>query len=219
MGKIQKGLLFILIYFTFREMKQLIIALTVCISIAGCTPKKKETNPYFKKINIPFAEAQIDIPKEFELISADDFILKIKSLELDNNNSKLEIARLERIKSYPLPSLIYLDSTNIDNRIYFQKMEHILLDKTLSQFYVGKLEQQLESNWVTEGIDFVRLESKFSKGKTTQLIKIRYRLQQNGIDSYSSQYIITTQKQTMIITFYSVDPYDFGNVISKLMIK
>jgi hypothetical protein len=199
------------------KMKNLLIILIVLISVYGCNNKKVDST--FKTINIKFAKAEIDIPKYYKKYSTNELVYALENSDSNIFMLKSLIHFLEEANENKLPSLFYCDTTNFNNRINFQKGEHVLLTKELSKLYIGTIEGQLQSNWLNQGIDYVRLDSKFKKGNKVQIIEVNYKLIHNERVGFISQYIITTMSQTIGITINSKKETNFDSIINSIRIN
>lgn len=199
-------------------MKNILIVFTILLIITGCNNNDKMSSNH-KTINVEFAKIQIDIPKTYKHYLANDLvelIYKSDSLVFLPNSSAQHI---EEVGAHPFPSKIYADSTNLNNRILFQKGEHILLTKELAHLYIDTVEQQLQSGWEIQGIDYLRLASNYKKGNKVQIIEIKYQLNYLGMVAYLSQYIITNMTQTIAISTNSNNPTEFDYLLNSIKFK
>jgi len=197
-------------------VKKLLTIIVILIVAFGCHNKNVDSN--LKTIDIKFAKAKLQIPASYIISSPRELIQEVRHSNLPNPIIQNRIQFYETIKSYKLKSLVYSDTTEIDNKIMMQEGEHVMLTKHISQLYAGQLEQELQKNWVTQGIDFKRVEIKFSKGGTTQIIKLKYNILYDNYSNYTTQYIITTLKKTIAITVTSSSNQDFEDLIKRMKV-
>ncbi|PCI98513.1 MAG: hypothetical protein COB15_05630 [Flavobacteriales bacterium] len=197
-------------------MKNFLFILSIFIA-TGCG-EDNTINYNLKTIEIRFAKAKMDIPNSYIKSSPDELIEEVKRSDLPEPIVKSRIQFYETIKSYKLKSLVFTDTTNIGNKIMIQEGEHVMLTKKISQLYAGKLEQELEKNWLTQGVGYKRIEIKFSKGGTTQLVKLKYNIIFGDYSNYTTQYIITTLKKTLAITVTSTSKEDYEDLIKGMKI-
>jgi hypothetical protein len=129
------------------------------------------------------------------------------------------VQKIETVKTLPTDFIIYSDTTNFENNIWFQEGEHVPLTKSLSQQYLGMLEHQLQKEWTPQGIKYDRVESKYFSGRNNQIIKLKYKLIHQSFSRYTTQYLISTKTQTMGIVINSLTLSDYESMVTEMKIK
>lgn len=187
-------------------------------SSCGQTDKTKEKDD-LKKVTIDFAEAVIEIPDFYRLISPDDLKNELLSSDKPNNVIQTSIQKIEKLKSMPTDFIIYADTANFENNLWFQEGEHVRLTKSLSQQYLGMLEKQLGQTWTPQGIEYERIESKFISRSNNQVIKLKYKLTHDDFSRFTTQYIVSGKSKTIGIVVNDLSLKDYEILIKGMKMK
>jgi len=170
-----------------------------------------------KTVKIGFARVSVNIPKKYERVEPDDLINRI--LETDTIYGERRAARFEKMKAAGPAFMIYVDTADINNLIYFMDGDHVRLTSELVKYWVPRLEQTLESDWSEEGIHFKRIDNQFYPGRTTQLLKLKYELTRTEQLGYSTMYLISTSTNTFGVFVSGSANEDYEELFSKIKIQ
>lgn len=200
-------------------MNRLFCILTiVCFTACYKTDKSKEIDD-LQVVKIEFANATIGIPQRYKLTSPEE--LKEGLLNSGKQYSEISetIQKIDAIKSIPTAFEIYVDTLNFDNNVWFQQGEHVRLTKSVSQQYLAVLETQLQKQWTPQGIKFERIESKYLSGTDVHLVKLKYKLTREGLSTYTTQYLVSSNSTTLGVVINNANSDDLERLIRGIRIK
>lgn len=198
-------------------MRHTIFIITSILILSSCTqPVKTINRKELQKVRIDFASAKMDIPKSYKLTSPDELLNALYLMDITDMLIQSSIQKIQAIKTFPTAFIIYADTINFDNSIWFQEGEHIHLTKTISQQYLQILEQQFQSEWTPQGIDYERVDSKFLTGKNMQILKLKYKLSYDSFSKYTTQYIVSSKSHTFGIIVNNRTEDDYEDLVKQI---
>lgn len=171
-----------------------------------------------KRISIDFANAKMNLPKSFQQTSFSEYRQKLINSNKPNDVIESSLVKLEQMQSIPQKIILFTDTSNFDNAIWFQEGEHVNLTKSLAQQYMRLLDENLVKQWTPQGIKFSKIDSKYFNGKNAKVIKLKYKLTDNISTRFSTQYIISTNSNTWSITVSNITDQDFEQLVKKIKI-
>jgi hypothetical protein len=172
-----------------------------------------------RTVSIDFANASIELPKSFELTTTDDLKFALINSNKSDKIIQTNLQKIEAIENFPFAIIIYSDTSNFENNIWFQQGEHFQLTKELSKHYINLVEKQLKLDWSYQGIDYERVEGKYLSNKNAQIIKLKYKLTLEGETRFTTQYLISTRTQTIGVIINNMTTIDFENLIKGIRVK
>ena len=201
-------------------MKNFVISFITLILLISCgNSGKNGNNSDLQKVSVYFANAHMDIPKSYRLVSPDQMEVHMSKSGQPEDMKTEYINLIEEMKRTNLGFLIYADSADFDNNIWFMHIDKVPLTKTSSQAYLGMLEQNLKSRWTPLGVKCQRVESTYSAGAGASLLKIKYRLTKGNFAIFATQYIISTKDQMLGIMVNSPIPEDYQDLVTKMTFR
>lgn len=200
-------------------MKQLLYFLSIILLFISCGKKINSDGEGFQTVTIDFANARMEMPHSYKHVSVEELENLVMNSSGPEDLKQLQIQKFELVKAFPEQFIIYCDTANSENTIWLQKGEHITLTKHIAQQYLGMLEQQLEAQWKPYGIEYDRMENNYVSVNDIQIIKIKYRLNHQDLERYTTQYLISTKTQTMGIIVNGIDLNDYENNVKRLKIS
>ena len=201
-------------------MKQVLYLLSIIFLVNSCGQSSRSVHSQdLQTVTIDFADAEIKMPKNYKQVSPDELKKILISSDKPHDVVQANIRKIETLKTFPTDFIIYSDTTNAENNIWFQEGEHISLTKSLSEQYLSALEQQLQKEWTPQDIEYDRVESKYFAGSNAQIIKLKYKLTHESFSQYTTQYVISTRTKTMGIVINSQTLADYESMVKGMKIK
>jgi hypothetical protein len=200
-------------------VKQHLYFLSLILLFISCEKRKTLDAEGLQTVTIGFANASMEMPRFYRDIPVEVLENLLGNSGEPDDLKQLQIQRLELVKAFPAHFIIYTDSTNLANQIWFQKGEHIVLTKHIAQQYLSMLEHQLEEQWNPYGVDYNRMESRYISTPNGQIIKLKYKIYHQDQMRFSTQYLISTRTQTMGIIVNGIDSMDYEDNVRRLKIE
>jgi hypothetical protein len=166
-------------------------------------------------VAVGFANASMEIPLSYKRVPVEE----LENLLINSGIPEDLKQKLAFVNAFPAHFIIYSDTTNLQNMIWFQKGEHITLTKGLAQQYLSMLEQQLEGQWKPYGIDYDRVGSNFISENNIKILKLQYKLNHQGLVRYATQYLVSTKTQTIGVIVNGLTSNDFESSVRRLKIN
>jgi len=193
-------------------MKKLLLLLMILNF--SCSTKTKESINEFDLTNLQmleFLNKNIYLPKTYKATTIEDFINAHKVNRKTDSFQTIQNAKLYERKRNGVKFEIFCEKSNLKNSIIFQLGKYTPLDKSLVSPYVNVLEKSVLSEWTKYGITYERLESKFITSKNTKSIKIKYRINTDGKNTFMTQYLVTYKFNTfsIVVTNEKNNDYQF----------
>ena len=183
--------------------------------------KKVKTEDYFKGYSlqpINFLNKKAYLPSNYKKVNLNELGEMLRQNPELNSLDKLYYRMaIEAEKETKKIAVLYVDSLDKKNSIWFIPAQYFPLKKEYVNDYVHLLETNLFKQQESYGYSFERLESKFLTINGNQSIKVSYKrnFQENTI--YQTQYIITTTEfDTYSITVTNNNPLDFQKILKSL---
>lgn len=195
-----------------------IITLCFCLFISCRQSEKIVSNPNLQRVSIYFANAHIDIPRSYRLTTPDQMGIYMHKSGMPEKVIAQNIHILEALKGSSIAFLIYADTADFQKNIWFMDIKNVHLTKMMSQQYLGMAEQRLKETWTPLGVEYKRVESRFETGADARLLKLKYKLTKGKFIRYTTQYIISTNKQSLGIMINNSTPEDFESLVTKMTI-
>jgi hypothetical protein len=173
----------------------------------------------FQTVNIDFANAKMEMPRSYKRVSVEELENLLVNSGGPEDLKQLQIGKFELVKAFPAHFIIYSDTANSENTIWFQKGEHITMTKSIAQQYRGMLEQHLEEQWKPFGIEYDRMESIYISANDIQIIKLKYMLNYQDLERYTTQYLISTKTQTWGIIVNGITASDYEDNVRRLKVR
>ncbi len=199
-----------------ENMKQLITIISILCLLFSCGKTDALKQEDLQEITLDFSETVIEIPRSYELISLNKLKEKLIALGKTNNITLDDILNIEKLKSISRSFIVYADTTNSENNIFFQEANYTELTGSSAQEYLDLLEKHTAHMWKNKKVSFEKIESEFISDEDCKIIKLKYKLTHDNFSRFGTQYIISSKLKTIGITVNSLTSEDYEALIRKL---
>jgi len=166
--------------------KLLILIITICL--VNCSDKKEDKTIY-KNHEIPFLNASIKLPENYDLITLEEYGEIIKNNYSDTLFIKNKLLSIEQFKLNHIEYLMFCDNENIDNNITIVPA----INPTVNEWVKEKLADYIISSMRDRGNDenfkYKNLQNKLIDER---MIKIKGKIVYDKTSEkgfYSTQYL------------------------------
>jgi hypothetical protein len=205
-------------------IKNSVIIFLVVLTV-GCNqkPKRRTIDVNSRQVEIDFAHISVSLPKYFQKRSPDDLIYTIENAdptEISETERQEKIRQYETLKTNLIGVVyyIYVDTTDINNTIVFQKGKYLKLDKEVRQFILSNSEKMLNPGLTADSLTFKRVDSQFFTGEKIQILKQKFEPKRPERTYYTTFYVVTTKSNTFQIIVGGFDSEDFEDRITRMRV-
>lgn len=197
-----------------------VLPLLILIISCGESEQKKEGGlDGHTMVNINSHQLKIYLPNHYKYIPIEVLHAFMKEqIEAKHQDLGKRLDKLEKENAFTSDYAFFMDSTNTQNVIGFEKGPHMPLTKPQAVQHISMRKGQLEDRWKQKGIMYRFIDSRFANGKNFQRVKIRYEVFFPKKPYFMTEYLISTDKKTVRITVKNVEDKDYQYLIDKIQI-
>ncbi len=202
------------------KMKSIHILITFILFLS-CSPSEDnaQENEAFKTIVIDFARVKAQVPVSYVRTNLDEYESMLLESDREQALKDIDLRANNNLKSIPVKTQLYLDSTNYGNHILFQEGEHVKLTKELVGQYLHILNKQLEQSWGEAGLHYELQDKRFFSNREAQVIKIKFKVSYNDFQKYVTQYIISGRAKTIGVFSSTIADTDADELMKRIQIN
>ncbi|UII23148.1 hypothetical protein [Fulvivirga ligni] len=169
-----------------------------------------------KRIKVPFAAASIHVPASYNVTTINAYQELLNNVESPNELAKGASQALEQLKSSNYKTAMLVDSTDARKVIFFQQGDYIPMTASLAAEYLILLSQTVKKNWALQNIKCTRIKDKYISWKDAKIVKIKYKLEVESYNMYTTHYLITANNRTWALNINSPDEEDFEDLLTSI---
>lgn len=195
-----------------------IYVLILAIVFLGCGPKEKNTIPEGYTLQpVNFLNKKTHLPSVFKKVNLNEISEMLRQNPDLNPIDQFHLKQAVALQNNsPVAPVLFQDSINKSNVIWFTKDSYIPVDKELAISYVNMLENSLLPNQNNSGFTYEKLEGKYMVINGFQCIKVKYKVSYGDKAVYSTQYIATRDLETTMIASTNAENLDFNYLLKNL---
>lgn len=170
----------------------------------------------YRSVSVDFLNREILIPKNYTRVTLSQLrknLLAIKSETKLVDMIRNGIARLELM---PTEFIIFADRENFENCFWIQSGEYVDFDQSIASQYTALLEERANQEWSSIGLNYEKLENRFLQSGKSKIIKVKYRLEYEGVEKFQTQYIVTSNHKTFAIMISNYRNIDFEELVKRM---
>jgi hypothetical protein len=198
-------------------MRSLLYSMLIILVLVSCKEQNQDERKDLREITFDFTPIRVKPPNRYKSVS----IEKLRELMMKSDLSEEEkMVRIDRLNYMVLGQSrlqFLVDTADVYDIIWVAENEYVRLNKQLISHYLGTLTKSM--NEQMQDVPFKRLENKFFDGPKTQLLKIKYALGYDSSHSFLTQYILTTQTETVGLMVSNSSGEDFEELVKKIKLK
>lgn len=191
----------------------------ILFSSCSQSNEKPQQGAAFKTVFIDFAKVRAQVPKDYIRTSLDEYESILLASDREQSLKDFDLRSISTLRSMPVSTQLYLDSTNYGNHILFQEGEHVKLTKSIAGQYLHMLNKQLEQTWGNAGLVYELKDKKFFSNRDAKVIKIKFKVTYNDFQKYVTQYIISGRAKTIGVIFSTVEDTDADELMKRININ
>ncbi|MBR9860046.1 hypothetical protein GYB22_04740 [bacterium] len=183
-------------------------------------PQKEEKAPKLvsKEIVIDFADAKMPIHPRFERLSVDQYKSKLEASELSKDIKSFHLSRL-KFQDDQLGALeLYVDKDNPKNQVWFIQGPHEPVTYEGARVFISLMGAQLRAMFAATPFNVEKIDSRFFYGNKSSGVKVKYFLEVDKFSQYFTQYIMSSEYQTLGIIVHSDNEEDLQEYIKRIQL-
>jgi len=168
-----------------------------------------------KQYDIHLVKARMVFPDFFQPTSFEDLV---RAMDEVDSLQMPDTARRRAIKEHLSGFNYYLlaDTSNPYANISVFPIDHVGLDQVNTGIYLHTMQEDMEAERKEFGTEFTRLENKLMNRPNSQMLKLRYRVYNDGVIHFFTQYVVSTKQNSFIVDIRTFKDIDFDYFMSKM---
>ena len=185
---------------------RILITIIFAFLIISCSGDKNSTK--IKSYKIINSKSNFSLPERFEIISGND-LFELLETEI-NPPSNLVKDKMNTKQVH------FVDYNSDDLVSIIPFAEKLPIERLFLNAFVEIIE---EGSFKKAAIDYELVEKRFitSKKINNNALKTKFKYSTKIGDKYTSMYLLTTKKESLMVIVHSFDDYDMQNMVIKYL--
>ncbi|NRD20505.1 hypothetical protein HNV08_10645 [Winogradskyella eckloniae] len=162
---------------------------------------------------------KIGLPDSFERYNFADYELLLDSLVLDNNNLKIEHARLKNMRAMEGNHYVFFDHSTYSTYT-INSIPYTPISRQDAKFLLGLIRQNQDYIASTTDLTYTKITAKHNTTGNTQIFKAIYKIENTNLNHHAFQhvYFVSSNNKTVLINLSTSFNVDFDPYLEKMIL-
>ena len=186
------------------------IALFLILNCKNVNKKEPFDKENFTEHYVDYVKGTLLLPRHYQKVTEE----RLPYLFNENDSASIVKMVMQRLDADRRDYLLFTNEDDTNDVILIHKSEFMNFSKKDGNQFLGVYENYIKNSY---GLgNYKRLQNKISQNERSKYLKIKYKINADGLDFYQTQYVVTSSATTFGVVEIRTEEFDLEDLIKRI---